>query len=103
MTSLCTRKPLIYFDKHFALFSKLVSQECAEHTKPVIICGFTKLERASHTTEIDVLYTDNIQRICEFSASLVQPVFTAVCNALMLNGNFAFLFAVVAAPAYHTT
>ena len=58
--SLAGRIPLIDFGKSLSLRCELILKHCTEHTKAIIVCGFTKFQRTCQTAQIDIFHEYSI-------------------------------------------
>ena len=80
--------PLIDFGKSLSLRCEFVLKHRAEHAKAVIVGGFTKLQRASHTTKVYIFHKYGIILLGYRSTYRMAEVLALIGYMFMQKLNF---------------
>ena len=81
---------------------ELILKHCAEHTKAIIVCGFTKIQRARQTAQIDIFHEHGIILLGYRSTYRVAEVLALTGYMFMQKLNFMELLVIVVRTYFHT-
>ena len=93
--------PLIDFGKSLSLRCELILKHRAKHTKTIVVSGFAKLQRASHTTKVYIFHKHGIILLGYRSTQRMAEVLSLVGCMLLQKANLMQLLVIVVGTKLH--